>query len=176
MIAWSYYTPVQEMMGFCGQSMSHSFTPQGDESLYVIFSYLAAVIPTSIRSLAMKADSKTGQVNASIEEVAYYNMILVETLVELLVEKGLLERFFCVGNDQACLWRRTIHASAIITVTNNTGKDAYADGANCSAQRVQNCLGGRKSTPRFALEIPTNLRRRLQGIANHNFVSGAQFS
>lgn len=25
------------------------------------------------------------------EEVAYYNMILVETLVELLVEKGLLE-------------------------------------------------------------------------------------
>lgn len=36
-------------------------------------------------------DPKTGLVNASIEEVAYYNMILVETLVELLVEKEMLE-------------------------------------------------------------------------------------
>jgi hypothetical protein len=44
----------------------------------------------------MKGDSmterpQTGRVITSFEEVAYYNMILVESLVQLLAEKGLLE-------------------------------------------------------------------------------------
>lgn len=39
----------------------------------------------------MKEDPKTGRLSTSTEELAYYNMILVETLAELLVEKGLLE-------------------------------------------------------------------------------------
>ena len=44
------------------------------------------------RKYTMKEDHKTGRVSTSTEELAYYNMILVETLVELLVEKGLLDR------------------------------------------------------------------------------------
>jgi hypothetical protein len=39
----------------------------------------------------MKEDPKSGRVSTSTEELAYYNMILAETLVELLVEKGLLD-------------------------------------------------------------------------------------
>ena len=40
----------------------------------------------------MREDPKTGRVNASFEELALYNMILVESVVELLVEKGVLDR------------------------------------------------------------------------------------
>ncbi len=39
----------------------------------------------------MKEDPKTGRVSASFEELALYNMLLVESLVELLVEKGMLD-------------------------------------------------------------------------------------
>jgi hypothetical protein len=39
----------------------------------------------------MKENPKTGRATASIETVAFHNMVLVETLVELLVEKGLLD-------------------------------------------------------------------------------------
>ena len=37
----------------------------------------------------MQADSK-GRVTASIDELAVYNMLLVEAVVELLAEKGVL--------------------------------------------------------------------------------------
>ncbi len=37
----------------------------------------------------MQADSK-GRVSASIDELAVYNMLLVEAVVELLAEKGVL--------------------------------------------------------------------------------------
>ena len=37
----------------------------------------------------MQADSK-GRVTASIDELAVYNMLLVEAVVELLTEKGVL--------------------------------------------------------------------------------------
>lgn len=40
----------------------------------------------------MKEDQKTGKVTVSFEELAYTNMIVVEALVELLTEKGLLSR------------------------------------------------------------------------------------
>jgi len=40
----------------------------------------------------MRQDPKTGQVSASFEEMALYNMVLVEVLFELLVEKGVLDR------------------------------------------------------------------------------------
>lgn len=39
----------------------------------------------------MKEDPKTGRLSASFEELALYNMLLVESLVELLVEKGVLD-------------------------------------------------------------------------------------
>jgi hypothetical protein len=38
----------------------------------------------------MKRDEKTGTVTASVDEVAVYNMLLVESLIELVVEKGIL--------------------------------------------------------------------------------------
>ena len=38
----------------------------------------------------MQADPKTGQVTASVDELAVYNMLLVEAVVELLAEKGVL--------------------------------------------------------------------------------------
>jgi hypothetical protein len=39
----------------------------------------------------MNEDPKTGRVSMSIEKVALRNLVLVQTLVELLVEKGLLD-------------------------------------------------------------------------------------
>jgi len=39
-----------------------------------------------------KDDSQTERVKVSFEELAYSNMIVVEALVELLTEKGLLDR------------------------------------------------------------------------------------
>lgn len=38
----------------------------------------------------MKRDEKTGTATASVDEVAVYNMLLVESLIELVVEKGIL--------------------------------------------------------------------------------------
>ncbi len=38
----------------------------------------------------MQADPETGRVTATIEELAYYNMFLVEAIFELLAEKGIL--------------------------------------------------------------------------------------
>ena len=40
----------------------------------------------------MGEDPKTGRLSASFEELAVSNMILVEALVELVVEKGMLSR------------------------------------------------------------------------------------
>jgi hypothetical protein len=40
----------------------------------------------------MREDPKTGRRVASFEEMALYNMVLVETLSELLVEKGVLKK------------------------------------------------------------------------------------
>lgn len=40
----------------------------------------------------MQEDPKTGRHTASFEEMALYNMVLVEALSELLVEKGVLDR------------------------------------------------------------------------------------
>jgi hypothetical protein len=39
----------------------------------------------------MKEDPRTGRTSTSTEELTYWNMILVETLAELLIEKGLLD-------------------------------------------------------------------------------------
>jgi len=39
----------------------------------------------------MKEDPKTSRVSMSIEKVALHNLVLVQTLVELLVERGLLD-------------------------------------------------------------------------------------
>ncbi len=38
----------------------------------------------------MEEDPKTGRVTTNIEELAYYNMFLVEALCESLAEKGIL--------------------------------------------------------------------------------------
>ena len=38
----------------------------------------------------MQEDPKTGRVTMSIEELAYYNMFMVEALFELLAEKRIL--------------------------------------------------------------------------------------
>ena len=38
----------------------------------------------------MQEDPKTGRMRVSFEELAYSNMIVVEALVQLLAEKGLL--------------------------------------------------------------------------------------
>jgi len=38
----------------------------------------------------MQADPETGRVTATIEELAHYNMFLVEAIFELLAEKGIL--------------------------------------------------------------------------------------
>jgi len=40
----------------------------------------------------MFTDPKTGRVTASFEEMALYNMVLVEALSEILVEKGIVEK------------------------------------------------------------------------------------
>jgi hypothetical protein len=40
----------------------------------------------------MQRDSKTGRYTASFEEMALYNMVIVESLSELLIEKGILDR------------------------------------------------------------------------------------
>lgn len=40
----------------------------------------------------MQEDPKAGRMRVSFEELAYSNMIVVEALVELLTEKGLLNR------------------------------------------------------------------------------------
>jgi hypothetical protein len=40
----------------------------------------------------MKEDPKTGRVSMSIEKAALHNLVLVQTLVELLVERGVLDR------------------------------------------------------------------------------------
>ena len=40
----------------------------------------------------MQVDLKRGQVTASLEEVASYNMLLTEAIFDLLAEKGVLTR------------------------------------------------------------------------------------
>jgi hypothetical protein len=40
----------------------------------------------------MISDAKTGEVTASIEEIAIYNMLLSEALYELLADKGVVTR------------------------------------------------------------------------------------
>jgi hypothetical protein len=40
----------------------------------------------------MKEDSKSGRATATIEEVALSSMVLAEAVVQLLVEKGVLNR------------------------------------------------------------------------------------
>lgn len=40
----------------------------------------------------MLSDAKTGEVTASIEELAVYNMLLSEAIYELLADKGVLSR------------------------------------------------------------------------------------
>ena len=40
----------------------------------------------------MFTDGKTGRVVASFEEMALYNMVLVEALSELMIEKGVLDK------------------------------------------------------------------------------------
>lgn len=40
----------------------------------------------------MKEDPKTGRMTVSFEELAYSNMVVVEALVQLLTEKGVLTR------------------------------------------------------------------------------------
>jgi hypothetical protein len=40
----------------------------------------------------MLSDAKTGDVTASIEELAIYNMLLSEAIYELLADKGILSR------------------------------------------------------------------------------------
>jgi hypothetical protein len=40
----------------------------------------------------MFTDAKTGRVTASFEEMALYNMVLVEALSEILVEKGIVDK------------------------------------------------------------------------------------
>jgi hypothetical protein len=40
----------------------------------------------------MKENSKSGRVTASLEEVALSSMVLAEALIQLLVEKGVLNR------------------------------------------------------------------------------------
>lgn len=40
----------------------------------------------------MQEDPQSGKLTVSFEELAYTNMIVVEALVELLTEKGLLSR------------------------------------------------------------------------------------
>lgn len=37
-------------------------------------------------------DTKQGKVKASVETMAYYNMVLTEAIFQLLEEKGLLKR------------------------------------------------------------------------------------
>jgi len=38
----------------------------------------------------MENDKKTGQVTATVQEIAYYNMFFTEAIFELLAEKGIL--------------------------------------------------------------------------------------
>ena len=38
----------------------------------------------------MEQDDKTGKLTATLQEIAYYNMFLVEAIFELLAEKGIL--------------------------------------------------------------------------------------
>ncbi len=40
----------------------------------------------------MLSDAKTGDVTASIEEIAVYNMLLSEALYEILADKGMVTR------------------------------------------------------------------------------------
>ena len=40
----------------------------------------------------MDQNAKTGEVSASIEEIAVYNMLLSEALFELLADKGIVTR------------------------------------------------------------------------------------
>lgn len=40
----------------------------------------------------MQEDPKTGRYTASFEEMALYNMVLVEALSERLIEKGVLDK------------------------------------------------------------------------------------
>jgi len=39
----------------------------------------------------MDEDPKTGRVTMSIEKIAIHNLVLVQTLLELLVERGVLD-------------------------------------------------------------------------------------
>jgi hypothetical protein len=45
---------------------------------------------TSFRRSTMKTDAKSGEVTATIEELARYNMVLTEAIFELLAERGIL--------------------------------------------------------------------------------------
>jgi hypothetical protein len=38
----------------------------------------------------MKSDAKTGQVTATTDEIAMYNMLLTEAIFEILTDKGLI--------------------------------------------------------------------------------------
>jgi hypothetical protein len=40
----------------------------------------------------MKEDPKSGRMTVSFEELAYSNMLVVEALIQLLVEKGVMTR------------------------------------------------------------------------------------
>jgi hypothetical protein len=40
----------------------------------------------------MISDAKTGEVTASVEEIAIYNMLLSEALYEILADKGVVTR------------------------------------------------------------------------------------
>lgn len=40
----------------------------------------------------MKEDPKSGRMTLSFEELAYSNMLVVEALIQLLVEKGVITR------------------------------------------------------------------------------------
>jgi len=40
----------------------------------------------------MEQDDKLGQVNATIQEVAHYNMLVTEAIYELLVDRGILSK------------------------------------------------------------------------------------
>jgi len=39
----------------------------------------------------MQTDPKTGRVTATVDELAVYNMLLLQAVMELLIERGMLE-------------------------------------------------------------------------------------
>jgi ABC-type enterochelin transport system substrate-binding protein len=57
----------------------------------------------------MNEGSKTGQVSKSIEKVTIYNMALVDSLAELLVEKGVLDSDEIKDRLKKVLAETTVH-------------------------------------------------------------------